>query len=491
VEDDLGERRFAAEHGITEEVFMGRPYVRWTRDDVQPVRDGYAGLNRYQRAFMVRLARQSDGRVITRHAPPDMEVAHVYPEVRPDNAVRTHPPRRHWHGEGEPPAGCVIRREGWRAWLERESDGAFVCRVLTGKPVSKHVNQTKFADSHHGIHSEDVHLHDDRAKYCFPPAPPKQITKFHRHDAFRPDVRRAHVERRHDGLEGPGLHEHEYRVKDRTVNYAARIDLHPMAVDLIPRADVVFFIIEGCLKADAVLSQGAAVFSVPSVTLWACAELEDFVTAYLREKVIVIIPDADWALKFQVESQARICAATLLRHGVAAAHIAAPPIDQDGNPLRDANGNELKGIDDFLAAGGQLDDLMTLDRLLPDGIDEFLAGRGRADKLRRDAMVMQSMALWAGSQGTISLPLRTIAKVLGVHHSRVTRAVHDLLEYGAITIDGSLEQRRNHFTGHMDWRHTPTITIRPELRAPNRPAERLGDVIEGDLLPAQHITPAA
>jgi hypothetical protein len=56
--------------------------------------------------------------------------------------------------------------------------------------------------------------------------------------------------------------------------YAKRIDMHPLAVGLLRDAKRIYFGLEGCIKADAMLSailrsrEKASVLSVPSVTLW-------------------------------------------------------------------------------------------------------------------------------------------------------------------------------------------------------------------------------
>ena len=109
---------------------------------------------------------------------------------------------------------------------------------------------------------------------------------------------RRHLERRHEGIEPGEAHVHTRgRVRDPDApKIASRIDVHPLAVAKILTDPVVFFGIEGCMKADAILSAGGSVFSVPSVSLWGCRELESFVFAYLirepdQPKTVIIVPD--------------------------------------------------------------------------------------------------------------------------------------------------------------------------------------------------------
>jgi hypothetical protein len=142
-------------------------------------------------------------------------------------------------------------------------------------------------------------------------------------------------------------------VKNREVKLAQRLDVHPLAVDKIRRAEVVLFSIEGSLKGDSILSHGGAVFSVPSVGQWNADELEKFAKRYLRDKEVVIVCDADWFEKPEVASQARLCCGALKRFRVVEqVHIAAAPIDPSTKrPYLDKGGEEIKGVDDHLGSG--------------------------------------------------------------------------------------------------------------------------------------------
>ena len=96
-----------ADHGVAEAVRTARPYVRWTTDDLAPVRSAYTGLGRGQLDTVLRWARQSDGLVIYRHSferVPADDPRRVYPEIRPDQAVCTDTVW-HYHGRAraEPP----------------------------------------------------------------------------------------------------------------------------------------------------------------------------------------------------------------------------------------------------------------------------------------------------------------------------------------------------------------------------------------------------
>jgi hypothetical protein len=347
--------------------------------------------------FAARIARQSSGLIIPRYPPASLGLLNVPAELRPDTAVETSS-HHHYHGE-QRDGDLFIPTTGTRLpkrWIHRPED------------MSRHIEKV-----HGGTNDQTVHLDKNLAKYVFPPG---------------------------DG--------------------AKRIDVHPQAWPRFVNASRVFFVIEGCIKADAVLSAGEAVFSVPSVTLWLAPELSAF-TRNLRGKVVYIVPDADWAKNGAVITQAMFCRSFLRRAGVDA-HVAAPP-EEHG----------LKGVDDFLAHGGySVNDLAVLERETPYGLAEWLAERGtwRKTKAVRGAEVLESLALHADMNGQIRASLRSVARIMGCHHSRVERAVKDLVECGVIEVEGSLDTHARHYDKEKgwvgwEWKERPAITIVPELRA--------------------------
>ena len=222
-----------------------------------------------------------------------------------------------------------------------------------------------------------------------------------------------------------------------------------------------FFGIEGCIKADAILSAGEAVFSVPSVTLWSCRELRRFSRSYLAGRVVYIVPDADWHQNGAVMTQAMFCRTYLRKLGVSA-HVAAPPLESG-----------QKGVDDYLGHGGTIKDLAVLERETPYGLAEWMVERRtwRKDKVVLGAETLESLATHADGNGEIRFSLRTVARIMDVHHSRVQRGIHALAEIGAVTVDGSLESYARHYDRKTErwvgweWSDRPAITIVPELRA--------------------------
>jgi hypothetical protein len=198
------------------------------------------------------------------------------------------------------------------------------------KRVNKY-NEENGIDAPDHFTVEEVHEHIDDAKYVFPPSGKKRKVWSHDHNAPRT---KAYYERnpkesyKHcywwhhrmqpDDVEAAvsGEHDHRRDVKDYSNSLAKRLDIHPRALKRLAKAEVVYFVIEGCLKADAVLSaierddRSESVFSVPSLTLWDAgknaSELRNFAQGHLRGKTVIIIPDADWVDNDLIISQARL-----------------------------------------------------------------------------------------------------------------------------------------------------------------------------------------
>jgi hypothetical protein len=447
-----GSTRWFNDHGISPEVRKGRPYIRWTKDDRGPVRKAYEDLPRGSRGFMSGIAGQSDGLVIVRHAPPGLDLPHVYAEIRPDEPVVTGPGTWHYH-PSDPSGDAPEHPKRYRTY------------TLEHMRKCGHIERDKKnPDDHRGVNREDVHMHTPRAKYVFPPGPKKAIYWYHDHEekyAGKTDKRDAHVQRYHGGVDQSGRHSHVRMVKDEDQSLARKLDVHPLALPMFETAERVFFVIEGCIKADAILSAGEAVFSVPSVTLWNADELPAFAAKYLQGKTVYIVPDSDWAEKNEVFTQAMYCRTFLRKLGIDAL-IAAPPPDESGDKQDDK-----QGVDDFLGAGGSVDDLIVLDREPPLVTLELVA---RADRIARDVQVLDGLILHAGEDGSLGAPLGKFARVMGLDRFAVSRALEALQDLGAIEVDGPLVTRAgtwygNRYIRSFDWADRPTITIRPDLRA--------------------------
>jgi hypothetical protein len=514
---------FWIERGIDFAVRDARPYTRYRADNPKPVQDAYDTLpSMGQKATTTRKAKEADGLVIHRHrAWP--ELGHVYAELRPDKAISTARPKRHWHGFGDPPP--QEKKADFYQRLDPNSKGGLDHRwkwhtVPYG--VTTEENKAARARGEEPGNEEGVHITESPGKYHFPPSLKIKKSYTHDHDEqfrekrFRKplalliklewlveqrrrypwlglsplaqEVIRAHWFRQgkystrgtaeeerkahvlyhpdHDGEDLEGDHTHEVSLPDADGNLAMRLDVHPWAQPLFAGAEEAFFSIEGCLKNDAILSailkerRKASVFSVPSVTLWEAPELPEFVRRNLVGKRVIVVPDSDWIGNDRVIEQARLCRTYLRRLGVEETYVAAPPLGEDGKV-------EHKGVDDFLGAGGTLDELSVLHR----EIDEWAIRAHlkqyflKKDRLDRDAHMLFALAVHASDQGHFYATLARFARVLGVSESKVERAIHDLEALDAIDIDGEpLEIRQSYFTRGWGWGgDEPVITIKPKL----------------------------
>lgn len=373
-----GTREWWAQHGISEEVADRRPYVPWTPDNLEPIKEGYAGLSPPQLRTLERWARQTDGLVIYRHyfggaLPDEDQRRRVYPEIRPEQAVVTET-TTHYHGPPRPADDLPLHPS-------------------TGNPLpKKHVHTpystTKHIDAKHGgVNPDDVHAHEHRAKYLFPPSAKGLAPWIHSHkteyearvlrhlpdtppdpDARPPEqwtmpgaeyrgleenfaawLDQHSTKHHYDAKSGlytartiggrdfgfRTFHLHDTPAKMRGEQLAKRIDVHPLVWENagFAHARIAWFGIEGCIKSDAILTAllraglPPAVFSVPSVGHWEAtfpadedeivlgSELEEFAARFLRGKTVCIVPDADGHQKPEVMTMALLARTALRRLG--------------------------------------------------------------------------------------------------------------------------------------------------------------------------------
>jgi hypothetical protein len=364
-----------------------------------------------------------------------------------------------------------LLREHWpsspkfAAKIARQSSGIIIPRYppaslgLPNVPAEIRPDTAVVTSSHHHFHGDDP----ETADLTFPSTenrlPPKWI--------HTPEERARHIEKVHGGNNVQTVHLDENKAKYvfPPGDGAKRLDIHPLAWSRFTNASRVMIGIEGCIKADAMFSAGEAVISFPSVTLWRAPELAAAVR-YLRDKAVYIVPDADWITNGNVITQAMFFRTFLRKRGVKDTHVAAPPFEVY---KRDRN---IKGVDDHFVHGGTMNDLEVLERETPYGLAEWLAERRtwRKDKVVLGAEVLEALALHADRNGEIRASLRSVANIMGVHHSRVERGVKALEECGVIEIEGSLATYARHYDKEKgwvgwDWEERPVIRIAPELRA--------------------------
>jgi hypothetical protein len=432
------------------------------------------------------------------------EFDEIFPELRPKSALTTELPRAHWHGFGErPPLDPEMRFAIWNANSKNVLDHRWKYHTPPYGETTKENKEARERGEEPG-NAEGIHVNPSPGKYHFPPNGKKDKEYWHDHDdqytekprkngkkRIRRDYlwtleeqRQIHIEREHDGEDVEDYHWHPKRVKDYEDNLAARIDVHKWAQKRFDDADHVFFCIEGCIKADAILTairkerRKASVFSVPSVTLWGDPDLKEFAERRLLGKRVVIVPDADWVDNDRVIEQARLCQTYLRRLGVPDTYVAAPP-----HHYKKPDGEvKYKGVDDWLGAGGKLDKMLVIRRVVDDGKQRswFRENAPHKNKLGflRDTEMVHALAEHAGSGGQFHSTLARLARVTGLPVRRSARAVESLIEKGAVTVDGSLEIRQLYFMRGYGWAgDNPVITLHEELRGEDLPEGTLGEVL--------------
>jgi hypothetical protein len=155
---------------------------------------------------------------------------------------------------------------------------------------------------------------------------------------------------------------------------AKQIDVHPLARGHVASGgEPIYFCLEGCLKADALLSKGKVAISVPSVTLWNLApnDLTKWLPVLLAAPVVYAVADSDYfpkrtgyrpgtKPKFVNEAQVRYhvdsCVAHYRALGVRMVFLIPPYFDraQARRYGFDRKERWKVGIDDHLRAGGNL-----------------------------------------------------------------------------------------------------------------------------------------
>jgi hypothetical protein len=413
---EVGSEKWLAKHGILPDVWKERPYVRYSPDNLQPILDEYEGLADDQRKFAQMVARggkdpykrdnlekypkghekrvDAGGFLIMRQAPPGLErFGKVHAEIRPDNAVATKLRTWEYHGPRPYPPQVKIDAKTGRPCKPKEAGGGPIAksRLHTPESMYEHIRRDKFEDDHFpgDPRLDEVHSHQDVAKYCF--------------------ISGAWVTQRRQRKDGSW---YESQEKDESDSIARRLDLHQWAADRLKQGvSVIYFVLEGCIKADAVLSEiirqdlDATVVSVPSVTLWYAGEdgeeLEEFAARHLLGKQQVpIVCDSDGARNDRVRTQALLLSSFLRNRGVQNVEIVAPPYP--GSRLREKDWRtrvtqHSSGEFVFETAGWAVDpdQLDMKGKPLLNGVDDHVgAGRGLGELKRLGNQVSEEILQW-------------------------------------------------------------------------------------------------
>jgi hypothetical protein len=397
---------FLGSRGINPAIWSARgcrryqPGDTWVKDEFRPF------LSPTRLGTVTRIVNQSAGWMMPKHEPPGYPP--IPPQLRPDRPIVLDK-RTVWHYHGP-------KIEEWPVFPGAAGSAAGKklprARVMFGARADSHVNatgETYDPETGHGEHNGEpvnvVHKHaPSEAKYV---------------------------------LLGEG----------------SRIDLHPRAAQLLPDAKVVFFVLEGTPKTDAVISAGGVAFGVPSVTCWDQRELTAFAAVHLKGKTVLIIPDADWATNWQVERQALKIRTLLRRRGIDA-YVCAPPFDAE--PYH-------KGVDDFLGAGNMLGQLVVEGREPP--LARIWNAVHHVQYQRRQSAIhaLENLSLYTDTNGKLAVSFPTMKRLLGIRNSdRVVPALESITHTFTV-VDGGLEtvQRPTFFGRYTEtvWKQQPTISL--------------------------------
>lgn len=133
---------------------------------------------------------------------------------------------------------------------------------------------------------------------------------------------------------------------------APLLDIHPGAQPLVRDASIPLWFTEGAKKSDALWSQGVPCCALTGVYTFLHSRLvvPDFDDIALSERTVYVVFDSDVTRKSSVANALlRFCAA--LRRRGAVVHVVYLPEGQSGAKV---------GADDFLVAGGTIEELLAL-----------------------------------------------------------------------------------------------------------------------------------
>jgi hypothetical protein len=368
---------------------------------------------------------------------------------------------------------------------------------------------------HKGTNRNDVHVEQEDKKYSFLTGPSAPYPWDHTHRKMfeaKDGSLEAHLRKwkEHKGQPAPDVDEPHTHMGSRTdPGDAKRIDMHRLAEPLFAEAKIALFGFEGTVKGDSMLSyvldperrMAASVLTTPSVTTWDCPELREVAERYLLDKLVFLVVDADGRTNPDVWAQALLARTRLDQLGVRVV-VAAPPLALF-EQTKDTEG-EIKGVDDYLAAKHLLEELEVWDHDAPEyEIAAWAAAqkgertvknmRRQLDRRTRQRMarVLYGLSLHGDAQGSLALPLRTFARVVGVSPWTVPDALFDLEARGVIKIDGRIDLVKRwgkentpgkwygkKFYPGLDWQYKPPLVtiLDPALRASSRFDRRIKDV---------------
>ncbi|MDP9430622.1 MAG: phage/plasmid primase, P4 family [Actinomycetota bacterium] len=175
-----------------------------------------------------------------------------------------------------------------------------------------------------------------------------------------------------------------------------RLDVHPRNVRYMPDPTVELWVTEGIKKADALTSRGLCALAITGVFNWRSQHgtLGEWEDVQLRGRRVVVCFDADTRLNRNVARAMARFGRWLRSRGATVEYLVVP--SHVGDSL-------VKGVDDFLAAGGSVDQLRAAMKATPpdlDSINDAFTDSRMAETIADD--VLAGHFIWLAGLGWLS-----------------------------------------------------------------------------------------
>lgn len=415
-----------------------------------------------------------------------------------------------------------VWKERWYHDHEDEHEHAGARAYVVPSPTSKHRRRDsakkRADDVYMPIHIAQAHHGDD----------PGDGVPHHHYPA-------AHVASPyHSGKGRRGEHGHDEFAK---YVYAPgqptnMIDVHPLAWGLLttppgqmpktedPHLDwapiggsVAYLALEGVLKNDSILSTGAPVANVGSVTLWDDESRDDgsrgaqafswFIYKYLAAfgRTVVVVPDSDASGNDLVMTQARqiverlkveqggltredenplgrvVIATPTATCGDVCRHLTRDTgrTAPDGTPVLLPNEDHKRGVDDYLGDGEKLENLVVT--TMAEQQSEPAVLRHRRDQFERDTVILEHLRRVCADDGVAIVPQRQVGATVGWSQPQVREALRSLAEQKLL----AFEDPAPYFLGQpreLGRKPSTVVRLRADLVPHREEPMRLGEYLE-------------
>lgn len=494
-----GTRSWQDAHGIEEGVYNSRPIKRYQGPNDPAIDEFYGDLPPNQKKFAKKIAGQEDGIIMNRTPVPgaEEEFGGITPQIRPDKKVLLDQrvlarkerelqlaKDRSEQVKGFKPDDIIKEREGKvedakknlqemktslpediteRGRFKKEEAEIRLNKAKkTGDPV-------KIAEAEDEFKKADFEFKGDRKRATLLENDPGRAVSLAEQELR---VRETSLARAKADPEGtlksvqaysdaqiPRKQEQLEGVRVKYVfppgeGSASRIEANPdpqNIKNLTQGNGRVYFVMEGNIKSDAVLSQvkredpKAAVISVPSVTAWPDGETDFVAKKYLKGRDVILIPDADGVKNPAVLQQTKKLRGKLISNGVENVIMAAPPVEvtkRGGFIVQKLRyptgvGDERKGVDDHLGLGrGTLGDLVFSDTPPPrlDVSSVYKQGRKNINSVPNANKTISAISDLAGDSGIGRVSHKSIEKYTGLAPSSVNDSIKGLESTGIIKV---------------------------------------------------------